>query len=249
MDKKTPWHEDDSFWEIWESHLFDSERIETAREQMDRVISLLDIKPGAKILDLCCGVGRHSLELARRGFQVTGVDRTRSYLDRAIARAEEEKQSVEFIREDMREFLRPESFDAAISMFTSFGYFEDSEDDKKVVFNVFQSLRSGGQFLIDTHGKETLARIFREGDWSEHEGVIVLQQRKVSQNWSWMQNRWIMLRGDERIENEISHRLYAATELMALMTGCGFSKAEAYGGIDGRPYDHKAMRLVVVGRK
>jgi SAM-dependent methyltransferase len=249
VSKKTSWYEDDSFWEIWEAHLFGPERIEAAREQMDKVTSLLEVKPEAKILDLCCGVGRHSLELARRGFRVTGVDRTRRYLDRAIAQAEQEKLNVEFVREDMRGFIRENSFDYVLNMFTSFGYFEDPEDDRKVMANVFRSLRSGGKFIIDTHGKETLARKFRESDWNERDGVIALHERRVSQNWSWMWNRWIMLRGNERIENEISHRLYAATELIALMTDCGFSRADAYGSLDGSPYDHTAQRLIVLGRK
>ncbi|MFC1900805.1 class I SAM-dependent methyltransferase [Chloroflexota bacterium] len=249
MEKAKTWHEDDSFWETWGDHMFNPDRIEAAKDEMEKVINLLDIKPGAHVLDLCCGVGRHSLELARRGFRVTGVDRTRSYLDRAVAQAEEEKLDVEFIQEDMRNFLRADSFDCVISMYTSFSYFKDPEEDRKVVQNVYGSLKSGGSFIIETHGKETLARILRERDWNERDGVIVLQERKVSQNWSWMENRWILLRGNKRIENEISHRLYAATELMALMTGCGFSKAEAYGGIDGSPYDHTAQRLAVVGRK
>ena len=58
-----------------------------------------------------------------------------------------------------------------------------------------------------------------------------------------------MFRSNKRIEHEISHRIYAATELMALLTGCGFSKVEAYGDLDGNPYDHKAQRLIVVGHK
>jgi SAM-dependent methyltransferase len=249
VDKKTPWYEDDSFWEAWGGYLFNPNRIEAAKDEMDKTIDLLEIKQGAKILDLCCGVGRHSLELARRGFQVTGVDLTRRYLDKAVALAGEENLDVEFVREDMRNFLREDSFDCVISMYTSFSYFEEPEEDKKVVDNVYRSLKPGGRFIIDTQGKETLARKFMERDWNERDGVIVLQERNVSRNWSWMWNRWIMLRGDERIENEISHRLYAATELMALMKDCGFSRAEAYGSLDGSPYDHTARRLVVVGRK
>ena len=249
MKKTRQWHEDNSFWETWGPILFSPMRVANAKDEVDKVINLLEIKPRARVLDLCCGVGRHSLELARRGFQVTGVDRTRSYLDKAIAQAAEENLSVEFVEEDMRKFLREESFDAVISMFTSFSYFEDPEEDKKVVENVYASLKPGGTFIIEMHGKETLARVYQERNWNECDGVIWLEERKVSQNWSWMWNRWILLRGNERIENEISHRLYAATELMALLTGCGFSRADAFGSLDGIPYDHKAQRLIVVGHK
>jgi len=77
----------------------------------------------------------------------------------------------------------------------------------------------------------------------------VLQERKVSQNWGWMWNRWIMLKGNERVEREISHRLYSATEIVSLLKECGFTAVDVYGGLDGSPYDHTARRMAVVARK
>jgi len=102
---------------------------------------------------------------------------------------------------------------------------------------------------MDMHGKETLARIFQERRWSEEDGVVWLQEQRVTHNWSWMEGRWIMLRGAERIEGRVSHRLYAATEIVSLLTGCGFGHVDVYGGLDGGPYDHTARRLVTVARK
>ena len=184
------WHEDDGFWETWGPVMFGTRRITDAAGEMDKVINLLKIPPEAHVLDLCCGVGRHSLELARRGFRVTGVDRTRSYLDEAKQQPDKEDLSIEFVQDDMRTFSRSDSFDSVINMYTSFGYFEDAEDDRRVVANVYNSLKEGGTFIIDTHGKETLARILQERNWSEGDRGILLQERKVSQNWGWMWNRW-----------------------------------------------------------
>ncbi len=248
METRVSWHEDDSFWETWESWLFSQQRIASAKDEVDRVINLMKIEPEEYILDLCCGVGRHSLELARRGFQVTGVDRTRGYLDKARNQAKEEGLEIEFIQGDMRLFSRPDTFDIVISMFTSFSYFEDPQEDRRVIENVFESLKPDGRFIIQTHAKETLARIFRERDWNENEadGVIVLQERKVSQNWSWMENRWIMLKGSERIEHKVAHRLYAGSELVNLLCDCGFHHVDLYGDLDGNPYDHTARQLVAV---
>ena len=217
--------------------------------QVEGVISLTGIKPGAHILDLGCGVGRHSSELARRGFRVTGVDRTHHYLEQASHKAEKEGLKVEFIQEDMRTFSHPDAFDAAISLFTSFGYFEDPGEDHQVVANVYHSLKSDGVFLVDVHGKETLARIFREKDWHEENGALILEERKVSQNWSWMEARWILFKDNKRSEFTVTHRLYAATELIALLTSCGFREADAYGNLEGGPYDHTAGRMVIVGHK
>lgn len=249
MPESKPWHEDDFFWETWGPVMFTQQRLADAVEQVANIISLLGIKPGAHILDLGCGVGRHSLELARRGFQVTGVDRTKKYLEQASVQAEKEGLKVEFVQEDMRKFCRPEAFDTAINMFTSFSYFEDPEEDRQVVLNVYRSLKEGGLFLLETHGKETLARIFRESNWHDENGVLILEERRVTRNWGWMENRWIMIDGSKRTESKVTHRLYSATELIALLNGCGFRQADAYSDFEGNAYDHTARRLVVVGRK
>ena len=98
-------------------------------------------------------------------------------------------------------------------------------------------------------GKEILARIFRERDWREEGGVMWLEERKVSKDWSWIDNRWILLRGDKRQEFRVSHRLYSAAELAALLRECGFGKVEIHGDLAGSPYDHTAERLVVVAQK
>ena len=249
MKQDKPWHEDDEFWEMWGPLIFRPEAVAAATDEVDKIVALLGIKPEARVLDLCCGVGRHSLELARRGFQVTGVDRNRQYLNQARDVASKERLSIEFVQEDMRSFSRPETYDVIINMFTSFSYFEDPEEDRKVATNVYQSLKPGGVFLLETHGKESMARVFQESNWSEQNGTLILQEHKVTNNWSWMENRWIIIKDDKRTEFKVTHRLYAATELASLLTGCGFKHVDAYGDLTGSPYDHTARRLVVVGVK
>ncbi len=243
------WHEQDDFWTKWAPFMFHERRWEQAQEEVANIISLLKVSRGASILDLCCGPGRHSLQLARAGFLVTGVDRTRTYLQKARKQAEKEGLNVKFIRDDMRHFCKPNTFDAAINLFTSFGYFEDMAEDKKVIANVSRSLKSGGIFLIDTMGKELLARIFRERDWYEVNDILVLQERNVCRNWSWIENRWIMIKDGEIEEHKVSHRLYSAVELAAILKDCGFTAVDAYGDLTGAPYDHTAKRLVLVAHK
>ena len=249
MERAKPWHEDDTFWETAGPTMFTQQRLADAVSEVEGIVSLMGINPGAHVLDLGCGVGRHSLELARRGFRVTGVDRTHKYLEQASQQAEKEGLKVEFVQEDMRAFCRLDTFDAAISMWTSFSYFEDPQEDRQVVSNVYRSLKTDGAFLLHTHGKETLARIFQERSWNEENGIFTLTERKPTNNWSWMENRWIIIDGNKRSEFKVTHRLYAAAELIALFTECGFSRADAYGDFDGSPYDHKARWMVTVGHK
>ncbi|MBU1699122.1 MAG: class I SAM-dependent methyltransferase [Candidatus Eisenbacteria bacterium] len=244
-----PWHEDDSFWKDVEDVLFPERRREIAAGEIENVIARLDLKPGSHILDLCCGVGRHSIELAKRGFRVTAVDRTKKYLDAARERASKEGLGIEFVHEDMREFMRANAYDAAINMYTSFGYFRDPADDEKVLGNLYRSIRPGGRLLMDLMGKEILARMFKERDWYEGDGFIILEEREVKESWSWIENRWIILRDGERKDLHLSHRLYSAAELQGLMKSAGFRTTEAFGDLEGGPYNHQAKRLVVVAKK
>jgi len=213
------------------------------------IISLLKIDPGVSVLDLCCGPGRHSLELARNGFSIIGVDRTQTYLETARKQAEIEGLKVEFIQEDMRSFCKPNAFDVVINLFTSFGYFEDIKDDKQVITNVYRSLKNKGVFLIDIMGKEVLARVFCERNWHEVDNNIVLEERKICKNWSWIDNRWILIKDGKKEEYKISHRIYSAVELIALLNECGFNLIDVYGDLTGEPYDHTAKRLILVAHK
>jgi SAM-dependent methyltransferase len=201
------------------------------------------------VLDLCCGVGRHSLEFARSGFQVTGVDRTATYLHEARRRAAEADLRVEFVQEDMRTFVRPESFDAVINYFTSFGYFESEEDDRRVLANVYRSLRARGVLLMEMMGKEILARIFSERGWREEDGMLILEDRKLTPDWSTIHNRWIILEDGDRREVTLTTRLYSAAELSRLLKEAGFAVVDVYGDLSGVPYDMEAKRLVVVAHK
>ena len=139
------WHESDEFWTAAIGPLFDENVWAAAARQAEPLAALLELEPPARILDLGCGPGRFCLPLARLGYEVTGVDRTRPFLEEAERRAGEAGLSIEFVQADMREFSRAAGFDAVISMMTSFGYFEDPADDRKVVQNVRESLAGDGR--------------------------------------------------------------------------------------------------------
>lgn len=244
-----PWYDDDRFWAMLENQLFDEERKKAAISEAEQVVKLLRLDPGAEILDLCCGLGRHSIELAMRGFRVTGVDRTVRYLDKARAHAAGQGVAVGFVQHDMRTFRRPAAFDGAINLFTSFGYFEDPEDDRVVLRNLRESLRPGARLVMEMVGKENIAGIYTPKDWVEHpDGSFFLAERHVMPGWTMMRNRWITLRGGEKTEFNFTHRIFSAAELEALLKQEGFTVEAVFGGLDGCPYDLEAKRLVIVAR-
>jgi SAM-dependent methyltransferase len=243
------WHQDDDFWSDLAPFMFGQEAWSITPGQVSNALVLMGVEAGARILDLACGPGRHSIELARRGFEVTGVDRTTEYLEEARGRAELDNLSIEFVQDDMRRFVRPDTFDAAFSMFTSFGYFEQPADNQQVLINVYSSLKKGGVFLLDMVGREILARIFQSRDWREHNGTLLLHERKMENNWTIMRNRQILIKDNQKKEFVITHWIYSGSELAEMFRESGFSSVDLFGSLEGAPYDQDAKRLIVVARK
>ena len=245
----TNWYNDDHFWKLFAPFLFTEERWSGTAAEIDLLAGLVDLAPGTAVLDLGCGPGRHSLELARRGCRVTGVDRTAYFLGLAGDKANEEGLDVAFVQSDMRHFVRPESFDLALNLYTTFGYFEAAADNMQVLHNVYASLRSGSVFVIEMSGKEVLARTFRERNWQEQNGVVVLEERRVIDNWRRLQNQWIVISGGERQVYEFSHWTYSAAELQTMLEEAGFGPVNIFNGLGGGVYDQHASRLTAVSVK
>jgi len=228
--------------------MFDERRWSEAAGEVDSAVRLLGIDPPAAVLDLCCGPGRHVLELARRGYEVTGVDATGPFLLEAEGLSNAEGLEVELVHEDMRRFSRDGGFDAVLSMATSFGYFEDPADDRLVLENIRSSLRSGGALLMELMGKEVVCRTLAKPEWREENDVFLLTEQRVRESWGWVDNRLVVLTDGGRQELVLSHRLYSAAELSAALAETGFDAVGIFGGLSGRPYDEEATSLVVVAR-
>ena len=134
------WFADEDFWAAAYPFMFPEERFVKAAEQVDKILRLAGFEPRT-VLDLCCGPGRHSAQFAKRGFRVTGVDRSPFLLQKARQCAAAENLDIEWIEQDMRAFRRPEGFDLAVNLFTSFGYFDDDAENRAVLRNVLPSTR------------------------------------------------------------------------------------------------------------
>jgi len=224
---------------------------EQVRREVDFIVKALDLPAGAKVLDLCCGQGRHSLELARRGFQVVGVDLSEALLYAARKRAESEGLSVIFLLCDMREIDFSNEFDAVINMFTSFGYLESEAEDEKVLAKVAQALKSGGKFLLDVVNRDRLVRDFQAREWhAADEGWLGLEERTFDHLSGRMETRWVCVARDGvRYERLSSVRLYTASELRTMLERAGLKVTNLFGDYDGSPYSWDSQRLIVVSCK
>jgi SAM-dependent methyltransferase len=247
--RKKEWFDNDSFWRELYPFMFPEKRFADAEEQMTKALALT--KPvGKSVLDLCCGPGRCSIALAKRGFSVTGVDRTKYLLDKARANAAAARVKIELIRNDMRDFVRPDSFDLVLSMFTSFGYFDDKGEDVTVLENIFTSLRPGGAFLIDVLGKERLAKILQPTiSTSLPDGSILVERHEIFDDWTRVRNEWLLIRDGKTRSFKFHHTIYSGLELRERMERARFVGVTIHGNLDGAEYGPNAERLIALGRK
>ncbi len=243
------WYADESFWSISYSFMLSEQAFETAIGQVEKIIELTGVRSGA-VFDQCCGPGRHTVPLAKRGFKVTGVDRTGFLLEKARAYAEAEGVEVELVAEDMRRFVRPGAFDLALNLLTSFGYFDDPAENQQVLENIHSSLRPGGVFVLDTMGKEIIARIFEAtGSEEMEDGALIFQRRSVIDDWSRVENEWFIVKGDSVRSFRLRHWIYSGRELREMLATAGFSTIDIHGDFGGSRYDSTASRMIAVARK
>jgi SAM-dependent methyltransferase len=241
------WFEDEEFWTEYAPIMFDEARWAEVPAVVDALERLCPLPPGASVLDACCGPGRHSVELASRGYEVTGIDITGAYLEAARESASG-LANARFVRADIREFDMPGAFDLAINLYTSFGYFSDPSEDGEALRRLRRSLKAGGHLVLETTGKETAARDFTAGESFERGGWEVRTEFEVIGAWEGLRNRWILSRGDELVDRSFALRLYSGTELRAALLDAGFAEVRILGGLDGSPYDQAAKSLVALAR-
>ena len=246
---KKEWFDEDSFWRELYPFMFSKERITQADEQIAKIL-VLTKPPGRSVLDLCCGPGRCSVSLAKRGFSVTGVDRTKYLLDKAKAKARAAHVKIEWVQKDMRDFVRPDSFALVISMFTSFGYFDDKREDVIVLENMVNSLKPGGTCLIEVLGKEYLAKIFQPTiSRILPDGTLMVERHEIFDDWTRVRNEWLLIRKGRVRSFQFHHTIYSGLELRDRMQRAGFVDVTLYGSLDGDEYGPNAQRLIAIGRK
>ncbi|MBI2881243.1 MAG: class I SAM-dependent methyltransferase [Candidatus Tectomicrobia bacterium] len=220
--------------------------------QVEAAVRLLGLSPPLRILDLCCGYGRHTLALRRRGYPCFGLDLSQELLKLARKESREEGAAAPpFTCADMREIpYRPGTFDAVLSLFTSFGYFEEEADDQAVLNGVARALRPGGRFLLDVLNKEWLMAHFTPRFWEEGEGTKLLSEMTFDyERGRLLTRRTIVPDEGERKEFFSSIRLYTLAETVRMLRQAGLTYWRAFGDYDGRAYDREGFRMIVVAEK
>ena len=207
----------------------------TAKE-IDLFSRILNIKPEDYILDLSCGQGRHSLEIARRGFQnVEGLDRSRYLIQKAKHQAKIEGMNVRFREGDARKLpYHPDSFDVVMILGNSFGYFETIQDDLKVLEEVYRVLKPWGKLLIDIADGDFLREQFQPRSWEwmdKHH--FVCRERSLSLDKQRLISREIITHVDKGViaDQFYAERLYNESSIKELLHTAGLQNIESHGNI------------------
>lgn len=243
------WYENEDFWRDLYSYIFSAARFSASKEEVSQIISLTQCT-GGSLLDLCCGPGRHALEFAQRGFQVTGVDKSEFLLGQARERTSQANISVEWVQQDMRLFHRPAAFDLVCNLYTSFGYFEDERDNFQVLDNIYANLKESGVLIIEVLGKERLAGTWQNSICTElADGSLLVQRPQLRGDWCRVSSEWTLVKDGRAQSFTFEHSIYSGRELKDLLSHAGFQHVQLFGSLQGSPYDLNATRLVAVARK
>lgn len=247
----------DWYKSIWSLDIKEQSWVEQTAKQADFIIEALGLWGHERILDLACGYGRHSLELARRGYQVVGVDITECYVEDARESAQKEGLSAEFICADLRELNYQDTFDVVLNLADgAIGYLENDEENHKIFEVIARALKPGGKSLIDICSQEHAVMHFPKKHWEIGTHGISLPSFEYDTATKRMLYGGFGIQfGEvamppESIEAHSSTRLYSYEEINEIFDGLGMQTVAGYGDYDKSvPMHHKNLQQVIVSAK
>jgi SAM-dependent methyltransferase len=221
---------------------------ESAPEEARHMRRLLRLRRGSRVLDVPCGDGRISLELARAGCEVVGVDRCEPSVRRARRRFRTAELTGRFHVGDMRRLRAGSGFDAVVNWWGSFGYFDDGTN-LEVLRGFASVIRPGGRVLVDQVNRERILRDFREHNAFDYGGLRIITRNRWDAEAERVEGIWVFSRGGRRVRRHSSIRLYTPSQMERLMASAGLLLERLYDGTDGSDYTRGSRRLTAVGRK
>ncbi len=225
--------------------------VKKTEKEVSGILKITAAKKNWRVLDLPCGAGRHSLELAQRGLSVTGVDYSADFIKVASAAAKKQKNSPFFQQGDMRKLSFHNEFDLALNLFTSFGYFKNPSDDLKALKQYYAALKPGGLLLIDTINPGFLEAHQTLKSWDAlTDGTYLLRESQPFSKDGIDRAHWIFLKNGKKTEMFSEIRTYTPEKLSALLKKAAFTPKATYGCLSGSPYyKTKSFRVVVLAQK
>jgi len=241
----------------WESYfgpdyplLYPEKTRESGEAEVRAILAALALRPGARVVDVGCGAGRHALALAKRGFRVTGIDRSPDRLSAASGARDAEGLDLDLRLADMRalplEGVPPA--DAVLSLFTSFGYCGDAENEQ-VARGMAAALAPGGRLLLDLNNRELLEEADGVRTWSVRPGGYLLDEYGFDVGARRFHGTRTLLVGGAERRFVFDHRAYSEQEIRGVLKRAGLRVLAVYGSLERTPFNLRAPRMVVLAEK
>ncbi len=220
------------------------------RAQVGRLMELLALPSGARLLDLACGQGRHAHLFAEAGYDVDGLDYSKDLLK--LAKRRGTSRTLRYTRGDMRSLpiTWRRRFDAVVNLFTSFGFFDDPKDDLKVIKECSRVLKPGGVMIWQGGSRDgVMARFLARDGWETSDGTIIVQDRSFDplSGFLTIASTWQGRRKTEHREHRI--RLYTASRMAELMLEAGLIVEQAFDSFNDKPLTRRSSEMLLVARK
>lgn len=247
--------ENDWYKKIWTMDIKNNSWVEDTKRQVDFLIDKLNLQGNERILDLACGFGRHSLELARRGYSVMGVDITPEYIEYAAKAAEKEGLNARFVCMDIRKADFPGEFDVVINMADgAVGYLENDIENMKIFQVVSKALKKGGKHFMDIMNGDYARTHFPCKMWDAGENSLTLSE------FEWDATRKTLIYGQkdylynrQLTRPEITEgnpiRLYSLNEIEDILSAVGMKVYDTYSDFNGAMSSDNRIQLMVCSKK
>ncbi|MDE0300278.1 MAG: methyltransferase domain-containing protein [Candidatus Poribacteria bacterium] len=221
------------------------------KEEADFIVDVLNLQPGSTVLDLCCGQGRHGRKLANFGVDVIGLDNSRFLLNEAQNNTDADGGRLRLIEADMRHIPLKSSCNAVISLFTSFGFFEE-KDNTNVISEIASVLKPDGRLLIDHWNPYAVAQLdhTRNWWWVSESTLALAEVEYQPQSGRLYDYRTIIELPTKSIRKMVNTvRFYFPTEMERLLKAVGLGIRATYGDFDGSDFNTGSRRMITVAEK
>jgi len=221
---------------------------EDAEKFLNGLLELISLSKGAKILDAACGAGRHSLFMARKKFDVTAFDLSLPLLNKGIEKGRELNLDIKFFNGDLRFIHLKERFDLIMNLFTSFGYFNNDEENFSFIKSAYEMLKEDGYFVFDYLNEQFLRKNLVPESGRNINGLKIFEKREIIKNR--IVKKITIENGRERRDYEESVQLYSFDEIIRKFNEIGFSARKVWGNysLDGFIPD-TSERIIIIFKK
>jgi len=241
----------------WFEEWFDSplyEKLYSNRDEKDAasladlIEEVIPVSAYRNVLDLGCGRGRHSITLAQRGYQVTGIDLSNKAIEKAKRIAGQKNlNNVKFFVRDMRDPL-PKQFDAIVNLFTTFGYFLEDEENRRVLRNTGKMLNQGGILFLDYLNPHYVEKNLVPSESGMYENLTYNVTRQIKDGMVFKTIQFSDDSLDEPVKYRERVKLYDLEWFRDVLTDSGYDIIETYGNYEGSPFLVESPRMIIVAK-